>query len=94
MRPADLIVYNNAMPRRGTRVLNGYVKWILIPLVFCAIGFFIVGPRLSSLPAPIAEKLKEVAPIKSTVPETTESGEPKKTYVEPDVEVKTTPSSH
>lgn len=72
----------------GTRGAVGkyLLKWLIVPLVLAAIGFYFVGPRLG---APADPPKIDTDPNKGLPPaENTESSK----YKEPDVEVSSRPA--
>jgi hypothetical protein len=71
------------MARRQTNVWLALVKWLLVPATLAVTGYLFLGPVVPTL-------LPGRAPI--TTPEATTSGEEKKTFQEPDVQVSVKPA--
>src|SRR5687768_11287802 len=74
---------------QGTRGAVGkyLLKWLFVPIVLAAIGFYVVGPRLGS---PADPPKIDVDPAKGLTP--SESAENTSKFKEPDVEVTARPA--
>jgi len=70
--------------------LGMLIKWFIVPLVLCAIGYFLVGPRVEEkVPTDVKDNLRKVAgTVKSQ--RTADSEQPKKSYAAPEVDVTVT----
>ena len=77
----------NSMPGSRGAIGKYLLKWLVIPVVLAAIGFFFVGPRLG---APGETPKIDTDPSKG-LPPADDTGEASK-FKEPDVEVSARPA--
>jgi hypothetical protein len=70
--------------------LGMLIKWFIVPLVLCAIGYFLVGPRVEEkVPTDVKDNLRKVAGTVDSKNEP-ETDKPKKSYAAPEVDVTVT----
>ena len=70
--------------------LGMLIKWFIVPLVLCAIGYFLVGPRVEEkVPNDVKDNLRKVAGTVDSQ-KTADSDNPKKSYAAPEVDVTVT----